>query len=172
MSTFASPPSAPEAGSYGWHAIPRALSTVVSSRSDPVAPLAIGINDPVLALPETPLAKQVLLYAETQLPKKTFNHSMRVFCFGKSKLAIFWVLHNSHSARRHEDDVSRAWDSRQKLTSNDPTQPVQSTPLTFPPGPLTQKPSSSRLFCTISARHPQISSVHTFLSNSKAPSPL
>lgn len=65
---------------YGWEAKPRDPSVVLSGKKnirDP-KPQTVAGNK----LPDTPLAKSVLEYAEKELSTETFNHSMRVYYYG------------------------------------------------------------------------------------------
>ncbi|MCJ1465188.1 hypothetical protein MMC07_003804 [Pseudocyphellaria aurata] len=67
--------------SYGWTAKSRDPKHFLTEKAskDP-APLTVeGIR-----LPDSPLAKRVLEYAEQELNAGTFNHSMRVFYYGKA----------------------------------------------------------------------------------------
>ncbi|KAL8995321.1 MAG: hypothetical protein Q9169_004925 [Polycauliona sp. 2 TL-2023] len=67
---------------YGWEAKPRDPSVWLHGNKN--------INDPVpqmvasIELPSSTLAASVLEYAETELSTPTFNHSMRVFYYGKA----------------------------------------------------------------------------------------
>ncbi|KAI4113799.1 MAG: hypothetical protein LQ338_008110 [Usnochroma carphineum] len=73
-----------EVRSYGWEAQPRDLSIVLSGKKnirDP-KPQTVASNK----LPDAPLAKSVLEYAERELSTETFNHSMRVYYYGNDSL--------------------------------------------------------------------------------------
>jgi len=67
---------------YGWHAVPRSLDTLVADRpsSKPSEPVKVD----EIPLPDSPVVKQVMAYAGEHLPSKTFNHSMRVFYYGRA----------------------------------------------------------------------------------------
>jgi len=67
---------------HGWTAVPRSLEKLVNDRKNPKDATAIRVED--IAIPNSPLAQSVLKYAKENLPKQTFNHSMRVYCFGMS----------------------------------------------------------------------------------------
>lgn len=69
--------------SYGWAAKSRDPNIYLTEKAhkDPVPQTVEDIR-----LPDTPLAKRVLEYAEQELNAGTFNHSMRVFYYGKSSL--------------------------------------------------------------------------------------
>ena len=65
---------------HGWTAVPRSLEKLVASRRNPQLSKPMTIES--IALPDSPLVKQVLKYAEENLPSQTFNHSMRVYYYG------------------------------------------------------------------------------------------
>lgn len=65
---------------YGWTAVPRSLDKLVNSRKDPKPSKPMSVDD--IPLPDSPLVKTVLKYAQENLPRQTFNHSMRVFFYG------------------------------------------------------------------------------------------
>ena len=71
----------PAVEAYGWTAVPRDLTALISSQSQ-----ATGPPKPILAssvvVPGTVLAKEVLEYAKKELPIEVFNHSMRVYYYG------------------------------------------------------------------------------------------
>jgi len=71
---------------YGWTAVPRKISTLLAnsaaSSSSPAEPLSIS----ALPLPDSPLAKAVHQYAQSELQVETFNHSMRVYYYGQAML--------------------------------------------------------------------------------------
>lgn len=52
-----------------------------------------NVPEPILVadipFPKDPLVLMVQQYVKEKLPIQTFNHSMRVFYFGKLKLSIF-----------------------------------------------------------------------------------
>lgn len=66
---------------HGWTPVPRSLDKVLESRSDPKQPAAIELEE--IPLPESPLVRTITKYARENLPKETFNHSMRVYYYGK-----------------------------------------------------------------------------------------
>lgn len=68
---------------YGWAAKPRdpTLFLYEKASKDPVPQTVENIR-----LPDTPLAKSMLEYAKQELNTGTFNHSMRVFYYGKNLL--------------------------------------------------------------------------------------
>jgi len=84
-----------EVKEYGWTAVPHSLSAILANRPDP-ASKSTPLTTENIGLPETELAKQVLEYARAELPKQTFNHSMRVYYFGRA-IAIQHLPQFSHS---------------------------------------------------------------------------
>lgn len=68
--------------SYGWTAQPRNVSQLLHGQkaNRPPKPQAVESTD----LPDTPLAKSVIEYAKKELSAETFNHSMRVYYYGKA----------------------------------------------------------------------------------------
>ncbi|KAL8722869.1 MAG: hypothetical protein Q9225_000702 [Loekoesia sp. 1 TL-2023] len=67
---------------YGWEALPRDVSEVLFRKKrnrDPEPQIVAGTK-----LPDTPLAQSVLEYAKQELSPETFNHSMRVYHYGKA----------------------------------------------------------------------------------------
>ena len=66
---------------YGWTAMPRKVETLLSTRTDVKPPAPVSVKD--VSLPDSPLAKAVHEYAKKELAPETFNHSMRVYYYGK-----------------------------------------------------------------------------------------
>jgi cyanamide hydratase len=66
---------------HGWTAVPRSLDVLVKGRKNPKASTPLTVND--ILLPNSELVQQVMQYAKDHLPAETFNHSMRVFYYGK-----------------------------------------------------------------------------------------
>jgi len=67
---------------HGWTAVPRSMEKLVSSANSPKSSTPVLVND--IAIPNSPLVQSVMKYAKDHLTKQTFNHSMRVFCYGPS----------------------------------------------------------------------------------------
>lgn len=79
--------SNPAIEAYGWTAVPRKMSTLLSlsaasTSNKPAAP--ISITD--IPIPSSPLATSVQTYAQKELPIEVYNHSMRVFYYGSAIL--------------------------------------------------------------------------------------
>ncbi|RDL42116.1 Cyanamide hydratase [Venustampulla echinocandica] len=71
---------------YGWTAVPRDIETLLQQQSS-ASGVAPDISASSITLPESAVAKAVLQYAQQELAIETFNHSMRVFYYGKAILA-------------------------------------------------------------------------------------
>ncbi|KAL8962143.1 MAG: hypothetical protein Q9193_001410 [Seirophora villosa] len=67
---------------YGWAAQPRDVSVLLDGKKNNDEPKPQTVAG--TSLPDTPLATSVLEYARKQLPTETFNHSMRVYYYGKA----------------------------------------------------------------------------------------
>ena len=65
---------------YGWTAQPRDVSTFLGDKKGLKAPEPQTVDN--ILIPDTPLAKAVLDYAQKELSEETFNHSMRVYYYG------------------------------------------------------------------------------------------
>lgn len=65
---------------HGWTAVPRSLDKLLAGRNEKREPWPVKVED--LPLPEGELVGKVMEYAKSHLPAQTFNHSMRVFCYG------------------------------------------------------------------------------------------
>jgi cyanamide hydratase len=67
---------------YGFTAQPRDINFLLKGRKNIHDPSLVMVAD--IKLPETSLAKRVHEYAKTELREETFNHSMRVYYFGRA----------------------------------------------------------------------------------------
>ncbi|KAL8871293.1 MAG: hypothetical protein Q9198_007448 [Flavoplaca austrocitrina] len=67
---------------YGWEAKPRDSSELLGGKKNVKEPEPQIVAS--IELPDSTLAKSVLKYAQTELSTPTFNHSMRVFYYGKA----------------------------------------------------------------------------------------
>ena len=69
-----------ELSTNGWTAVPRSFTkSLADVDKNKQAELSVSDASP----PSTDIAKNVQEYAKQQLPEKTFNHSMRVWYYGK-----------------------------------------------------------------------------------------
>ncbi|KAI4159472.1 MAG: hypothetical protein LQ342_006551 [Letrouitia transgressa] len=67
---------------FGWLAQPRNPATVLHGKRNVREPVPQKVS--TISVPSSPLTKAVLEYAEKELPHPTFNHSMRVYYYGKA----------------------------------------------------------------------------------------
>lgn len=67
---------------HGWTAQPRSISAFLGDNKDLEAPEPQKVAS--IPLPSTLLAKAVLDYARKELREETFNHSMRVYYYGRA----------------------------------------------------------------------------------------
>ncbi|KAE9972134.1 hypothetical protein EG327_009582, partial [Venturia inaequalis] len=73
------PPPAP----YGWTPVPRSLPKFLeNTKASSSKPIPI----PSIPHPTDPISTQTLTYATTHLPRRTLNHSLRVYAFGHTIL--------------------------------------------------------------------------------------
>jgi len=88
-------PSIP-ADVHGWTAVPRSLEQFLSSANKSnTKPYSV----PDILVPSSNVAQETLSYVNSQLPRPTFNHSMRVFYYGSA------LLHN-HSPSNAQAEAS------------------------------------------------------------------
>lgn len=66
---------------YGWTAVPRSLSTLISSRPNPKPPSPVQASE--IPIPDSPLIRAITSHAKSNLTGPAFNHSMRVFIYGR-----------------------------------------------------------------------------------------
>ncbi|KAL9029322.1 MAG: hypothetical protein Q9196_002428 [Gyalolechia fulgens] len=67
---------------YGWVAKPRDVSKLLQGMKSNRHPEPQNVAS--TGFPDTPLAKSVFEYAKKELSPETFNHSMRVYYYGKA----------------------------------------------------------------------------------------
>ncbi|KAL8925729.1 MAG: hypothetical protein Q9172_002120 [Xanthocarpia lactea] len=67
---------------YGWEALPRDSSIVLDGKKNIKDPQPQNVAS--IKLPDSTLAASVLEYAQKELSTETFNHSMRVYYYGKA----------------------------------------------------------------------------------------
>ena len=68
---------------HGWTAVPRSMDKLVADAKSPKSSTPVSVDD--IAIPNSPLVQSVMKYAKDNLNKQTFNHSMRVFCYGANR---------------------------------------------------------------------------------------
>lgn len=71
---------------YGWTAVPRNVEKLLKGRKNIKDPDPVLVKD--IKLPDSQLAKTIQQYAKEKLPEETFNHSMRVYYYGKLLRAL------------------------------------------------------------------------------------
>jgi hypothetical protein len=64
---------------FGWAAVPRSHAKALYEVDKNIH---ANLDLDRVKVPDTPVAKRVLEYAESALPERTFNHSMRVWYYG------------------------------------------------------------------------------------------
>jgi cyanamide hydratase len=70
---------------FGFTAVPRSLDKLIADQSSGATSKAVTVDD--IELPNTPLATSIQAYAKEHLPRQTYNHSMRVYYYGKTPKA-------------------------------------------------------------------------------------
>jgi len=86
---------------FGFTAVPRSLDKLIATQSTKSTSKTVAVDD--IGFPDTPLAASIHAYAKENLPRQTYNHSMRVYYYGK-------LLHQSTSSnkRTNTKTVGRA----------------------------------------------------------------
>lgn len=74
-----------EISEYGWTAVPRDVEKLLKGKKNIKDPKPVSVSS--IKVPVTPLAKAIQQYARDHLPEETYNHSMRVYFYGKLKSA-------------------------------------------------------------------------------------
>ncbi|KAK3068224.1 hypothetical protein LTR53_014380 [Teratosphaeriaceae sp. CCFEE 6253] len=67
---------------HGWTAVSRSLENLMASREEKRPSQPVSVEE--IPLPNTPIVKSVMQYAQDRLPAETFNHSMRVYYYGQA----------------------------------------------------------------------------------------
>jgi cyanamide hydratase len=77
----------------GWAAVPRSFKkSLADVDKNKQAEMSVDEAKP----PSSDIAKKTHAFAKEQLPEKTFNHSMRVWYFGKQQILVgtlTWYLY-------------------------------------------------------------------------------
>lgn len=79
---------------YGWTAVPRSLNNLIRELGVQSTGAPLEMKD--FVRPNTPLARQIVKYAEVHLPTQTLNHSMRVFFYGTTLKLSDWKSPGLH----------------------------------------------------------------------------
>jgi cyanamide hydratase len=66
---------------FGFTAVPRSLDKLIAIQSTKATSTPVSVDN--IDLPKTPLATSIHAYAKENLPRQTYNHSMRVYYYGK-----------------------------------------------------------------------------------------
>lgn len=66
---------------FGFTAVPRSLDKLIATQSTKTTSKPIAVDE--IDLPKTPLAASIHAYAKESLPRQMYNHSMRVYYYGK-----------------------------------------------------------------------------------------
>ncbi|KAI9756253.1 MAG: H(+)-transporting V1 sector ATPase subunit H [Chaenotheca gracillima] len=69
---------------FGFTALPRDPKTILNGKDNVHSPQPVLVKD--IVVPSTALAKAIQQYAKAELAEETFNHSMRVYFYGKAIL--------------------------------------------------------------------------------------
>lgn len=73
--------SKPHQEEYGWTAVPRGRSNVPSEHDAKTTGVEVNFDS---IWPQTAVVKQAQAYVKEKLPEETYNHSLRVYCYGMS----------------------------------------------------------------------------------------
>lgn len=65
---------------YGWPAVPRNRSNIPSEGSARTESVNVRFED---IWPKTEVVQKASDYVKQRLPQETYNHSLRVYCYGK-----------------------------------------------------------------------------------------
>ena len=90
-----------EIGSYGWTAVPRDRSNVPSAEEAAAPQTNAAAVDITGIWPDNELTNNAREYAKRELPTETYNHSLRVYAYGKPLPQIsFGFKQEQHLSRR------------------------------------------------------------------------
>lgn len=74
----------PQAEQFGWHPVPRNRSNIPSEATATTIPIEVNFND---IWPQTDVVKKAQEHVRKALPQETYNHSLRVYCYGSFALS-------------------------------------------------------------------------------------
>ena len=90
-----------EIRSYGWTAVPRDRSNVPSAKEAAAPQTNAAAVDITGIWPDNELTNNAREYAKRELPTETYNHSLRVYAYGKPLPQIsFGFKQEQHLSRR------------------------------------------------------------------------
>lgn len=95
-----------EIRSYGWTAVPRDRSNVPSAKEAAAPQTNAAAVDITGIWPDNELTKKAREYAKRELPTETYNHSLRVYAYGKP-------LPKSHSASNKNNTFLAVYQQQQ-----------------------------------------------------------
>lgn len=67
---------------YGWADVPRNRSNIPSDQDAKTANVEVDFEK---IWPKTKVVESAMKYVKETLPQETYNHSLRVYCFGKQQ---------------------------------------------------------------------------------------
>lgn len=67
---------------YGWADVPRNRSNIPSDQDAKTANVEVDFEK---IWPRTKVVESAMKYVKENLPQETYNHSLRVYCFGKQQ---------------------------------------------------------------------------------------
>jgi cyanamide hydratase len=70
---------------FGWTAVPRNRSNIPSAKDADTHAASVVSAD---IWPNTEVVKKAQEYAKHELSKETYNHSLRVYCYGTSTVPL------------------------------------------------------------------------------------
>jgi len=75
---------------FGFTAVPRSLDKLIATQSSKATSTPLSVDD--IDFPKTALAASIHTYAKENLPRQTYNHSMRVYYYGKTHSQTFQLV--------------------------------------------------------------------------------
>lgn len=75
---------------FGFTAVPRSLDKLIATHSTKATSTPVSVDD--IDLPTTPLVASITALVKEKLPRQTYNHSMRVYYYGKT-IALIYRCH-------------------------------------------------------------------------------
>ena len=97
--------SKPQVEEYGWTAVPRNRSNMPSASTAKTTPVPVSFDS---IWPQTSVVKKAQEYVKKTLPTQTYNHSLRVYCYGHTLVSQHfpeWIS-TSDAVR---DDFFETW---------------------------------------------------------------
>jgi cyanamide hydratase len=82
---------------FGWTAVPRNRSNIPSAKDADTHAVSVVSAD---IWPNTEVVKKARDHAKKELSKETYNHSLRVYCYGTSTRPLMLQKKKGHKRRR------------------------------------------------------------------------